>query len=334
MKYIILTQSLIDGQKLKSDITECDIAMKDIQCFVKEDIVSSRDLFKDVEYIFSTWYMPTFTEEEIPVLFPSLKSVFYAAGTVKYFAGPFLRNNIHVFSAETANGIPVAEFVAAQVILANKGYFLAQHSYKSIFWGLNFRWSRRYAISHCGNYGAKIGLIGLGAVGRQVAKFLQSYRLSVFAYDPYVDDSVFAELGVKRKDIREIFVECDVISNHLPDIPSTKGMLDFKLFSQMKDNVTFINTGRGAQVVERDLAKALRKRKRACAVLDVTRHEPLFPWSPLLRNTKVFITPHIAGSLANEGRRLSDVMIRAYKDFIVGKSNEFEVVLSQLSNKA
>ena len=102
----------------------------------------------------------------------------------------------------------------------------------------------------------------------------------------------------------------------------------------MKDNVTFINTGRGAQVVERDLAKALRKRKRACAVLDVTRHEPLFPWSPLLRNTKVFITPHIAGSLANEGRRLSDVMIRAYKDFIVGKSNEFEVVLSQLSNKA
>ena len=82
---------------------------------------------KDVEYIFATWGMPTFTEEEIRSFLPSLKTVFYAAGTVRYFAEPFLKCGVRVHSAWAANAIPVAEYAVAQIILANKGYYMTAY---------------------------------------------------------------------------------------------------------------------------------------------------------------------------------------------------------------
>lgn len=334
MKHIILTKKLSEGKWLKESILCLNKDLNSIQCFTKDNVIDSQVEFADVEVIFSTWYMPEFSEEEIAALFPSLKVVFYAAGTVKYFAEPFLRRGIQVFSAANANGIPVAEYVAAQVVLANKGYYLAQHSYKSFFGLLAFRRSRRFAEAHLGNCGSKVGLIGFGAVGRQVTRYLRPYKLKVAAYDPFVSDAVFQELGVMRMELNELFSECDVISNHLPDISTTKGMLNYELFSKMKDNVTFINTGRGAQLVEKDLSKAIRRRKNACAVLDVTRHEPVFPWSPLLWNRKVFITPHIAGSMSGEDIRLVEAMMTAYSCFLAGEESEYEVFLSQLSNRA
>ncbi len=334
MKQIILTKKPTEGKRLKDKIVRLNKGLNSIRCFTQDDVVDSQKEFVDVEVIFSTWYMPELSEDEIAAFFPCLKAVFYAAGTVKYFAEPFLRRGIRVFSAANANGVPVAEFVAAQVILANKGYFLAQHSYKSLMGLLAFRRSRRFSEAHMGNCGSMVGLIGFGAVGRQVARYLQPYRLKVVAYDPYVSDIVFEELGVMRTDLNELFSECDVISNHLPDISVTKGLLNYELFSKMKDNVTFINTGRGAQVVEKDLSKAILRRKNACAVLDVTRHEPVFPWSPILWNRKVFITPHIAGSLSGEDIRLVEAMMTAYDSFLAGEESEYEVFLSQLSNMA
>ena len=86
----------------------------------KTDIISAKDDFKDTEVIFSTWGMPKFTEEELAEYLPSLKAVFYAAGTVQAFARPFLSRGVRIFSAWAANAVPVAEYTVAQIILANK----------------------------------------------------------------------------------------------------------------------------------------------------------------------------------------------------------------------
>lgn len=327
MESIILTNDISDGYRLQADLIQQAPELKGILCYVKKDILKCENAFKDVESIFSTWYMPSFTEEEISCYFPSLRAVYYAAGSIDYFAEPFLKKGIRVFSASKNNALSVAEYVAAQIVLANKGYYLAQHSYKSILWKMHFRRTRNYAESHYGNYGAQIGLIGFGAIGRQVTRLLLPYHLKIVAYDPFVPDAIFAELNVTRMDISELFRSSDVISNHLPDIPSTRGLLDKSLFTLMKDSATFINTGRGAQVIERDLSKAIRKRKNACAVLDVTQHEPVFPWSPLLWNRKIFITPHIAGSLSNEYKRLSDEMVKVFRGVKSGVENGYEVTL-------
>lgn len=94
-----------------------------LTAYDKNDVINNPALFSDTEYIFSTWGMPAFSEDEIKALLPSLKAVFYAAGTVQSFARPFLNSGVKVFSSFAANAVPVAEYTVAQIVLANKGFF-------------------------------------------------------------------------------------------------------------------------------------------------------------------------------------------------------------------
>lgn len=334
MRIIVLTKNINDGEKLRKVLSKFDKNFEKLCCYTKEDVLCKTSELKDCEYIFSTWYMPEFTEEEIKNLFPSLKCVFYAAGTVKYFAEPFLNNGMRVFSAARANGIPVAEFTAAQIILAGKGYFQAQRAYKWPIWHRGFNRSRGYAERKYGNYGARIGIIGCGAIGSKVVELLTPYRLDVYVYDPYLSEERANNLGIKRVDIEELFSQCDVVSNHLPDIPDTKGLINERLLSLMKPTATFINTGRGAQVDEKALNKVLKKRKDMCALLDVTSHEPLFPWSPLYWRKNVFLTPHIAGSLSEEFGRMVECMVQAYHDVLEEKDNMCEINIEMLARQS
>lgn len=89
----------------------------------KDSLIQQADALSQLEIIFSTWGMPAFTREEIREYLPRLKAVFYAAGSVQYFAKPFMEEGVRVFSAWQANGIPVAEMTVSQILLANKGYF-------------------------------------------------------------------------------------------------------------------------------------------------------------------------------------------------------------------
>ena len=215
MRIIILTKKKEDGLNLLSSITNICSPTREIRCYTKEDIINNVPLFEKVETIFSTWYMPSFSEEEIKVFFPSLKAVFYAAGTVKYFAEPFLKAGIRVFSSAKANGIPVAEFVTAQILLANKGYFQAQKANKSFLWRWAFRKAKSYTDNRKGNYGAKVGLIGCGSVGREVVRLLKPYHIEVYIHDPYISDEQCKSLGVRNISLKDLFETCDVISNHL-----------------------------------------------------------------------------------------------------------------------
>ncbi len=331
MESIILTERKDDGQNLSEMINSFNFCIKFETNYIKEDVTTAPQLFDKVESIFSTWNMPLFTEEELHMLFPSLKAVFYSAGTVKYFAGPFLNNGIKVFSAANANSIPVAEYVASQIVLANKGYFLAQKESRSLLWQWGFWKARRNAETKAGNYHSRVGVIGCGNVGSEVVRLLRPYELDVVVYDPFLDQGRAKELGVKKVELEELFSTSDVVTNHLPNIPETKGMIDYRLLSMMKPQATFINTGRGAQVNENDLARILGKHKQMCALLDVTQHEPPFPWSPLGRRNNVFLTPHIAGSLGRETKRMVAYMLQAYDDWKDGRENACEVKREQLA---
>lgn len=327
---IILTKDLKDGEKLKSALNSQSSEFSDIMCLTR---IQLREL-ENVEYIFSTWFMLELTEDEVDRYFPNLKAVFYAAGTVKYFAEPFLKKGIQVYSSAIANGIPVAEFTTSQVILANKGYFQSQKLYKWPMLSHRFNKARQMSKAKYGNYNAIIGIIGCGVIGSKVVELLKPYKLNILVYDPYLKDERAMQLGVKKVELAELFSNADVISNHLPDIPSTRGMINYSLLSTMKKTVTLINTGRGCQIVEKDLARVMRNNKNMCALLDVTAHEPMFPWNPLYFCKNVFVTPHIAGSLSNEFGRMVEYMIDAYHDAMEGKTNLCEVTFDRLSLKA
>lgn len=331
---IVLTKKLQQGEKLRMSLKRFDEELGAVPCLTKEDVLNNPVKVENCEYIFSTWFMPEFTEEEVVRCFPNLKAIYYAAGTVKYFAEPFLKNDIRVFSAAIANGIPVAEYAASQIVLANKGYFQAQRGYKWPVWHRGYFKARGYAERKYGNWGSKVGLLGCGAIGSKVVELLRPYKINVCVYDPYLSDERAFELNVKKVGLEEMFRTCDVVSNHLPDIPETRGVIDEALLSSMKPTATFINTGRGAQVNESALNKVLKKNPDMCALLDVSSHEPLWPWSPLYWRKNCFLTPHIAGSLSNEEERMVEYMVQAYRDTLEGKQNPCETSLELIAKQS
>ena len=298
--------------------------------YSRDDVIGAPEMFSDTRYIFSTWGMPVFTEEEIERCFPSLECVFYAAGSVQAFARPFLLRGVRVFSAWAANAVPVAEYTLSQILLANKGFFSYTHLCDS-------RDRRRLAELKGyfpGNYGERVGLIGVGMIGSLVAQMLQEHRLEVLAYDPFLSDERAELLGVRRTSLEEIFSSCSVISNHLANNPRTVGMLGYGLFSLMRPHAVFINTGRGAQVVEDDLVRVLRERPDTVALLDVTYPEPCAHDHPFHELPNCILTPHIAGSMGDEPRRMAEYMELEYSRVVGGEAPMYEVDLDMLATMA
>ena len=300
-------------------------------CYTKEDILSDPEKFSDTEFIFSTWGMPIFTEEEIHKTLPNLKCVFYGAGSVQTFARSFLNCGVKVFSAWAANAVPVAEYTVAQIILANKGFFLASKMTTDVS-------GRKAAASYFktmpGNYTSNVGIIGAGMIGKLVIKMLKDYNLNIFVYDPFLSEVKAAELGAKKASLEAIFSSCQVISNHVANLPATVGMFNYELFSLMKDNAVFINTGRGAQVVEDDLIKLLEEKPGITAVLDVTMPEPPVENSKFYSLKNVVLTPHIAGSSGLEVQRMGEFMTDQFAKYINSLPCEYEVTLKMLETMA
>ncbi len=296
----------------------------------KADIVADPAAYRDVTYLFSTWGMPSFTEEEIAALFPALRAVFYAAGSVQGFAAPFLRRGIKVFSAWQANAIPVAEFTLAQILLANKGYYAASAAQSC---GETAR-AHTLAAGYPGNFGAAVGIIGVGMIGRRVMELLRPFALRVLAFDAFMPAEEIAALGGKKVTLSELFESCQVISNHLANNAATRGMLGYDLFSLMPAHATFINTGRGAQVREDDLVRILAERPDVTALLDVTDPEPPASGHPFYALPNCILTPHIAGSSGDEVHRMGEYMLAAYRALVGGQASACEVTIEMLATMA
>lgn len=184
------------------------------------------------------------------------------------------------------------------------------------------------------NYGCNVGIIGAGMIGSLVINMLKGYYLKVLVFDPYLSDKKAAELDVQKCSLEYLFENSSTISNHLANNPQTVGMLNKNLFDLMSDNATFINTARGAQVVEIDLVQALTEKPDRTALLDVTFPEPSDAGHPFLRMNNVFLTPHIAGSKNDEVKRMADYMINEYQRYIAGESTRFEVTMEMLNTMA
>ena len=298
-------------------------------CTSLENFLSRKDEMKDIEIIFSTWGMLPLTEEQIKEYLPNLRAVFYAAGTVQYFAKPFIACGVKVFSAWAANAVPVSEIAAAEILLASKGFF--QRRVKS-----RAQWTNHDPMNHYpGNYQTKVGLLGAGMIGRGVIANLKGCDLDIYVFDPFLPDEKAEALGVKKAELDWIFENCNVISNHIANNADTVGMITKKQFDKMSSHAVFINTGRGAQLVEKDMIEALKEVPTRFAILDVSDPvEPPVEDSPLYEMDNVYMTPHIAGSIGNEYHRLSEYMYSEYKAYISGGETKYEVTAEMLKTMA
>ena len=332
MKAAIITRNGRDAARVFPEQIRAVLAQRYELCDVvlsKGNLNQYADFARQTQFLFATWGMEHFTTEEIRGYFPNLKAVFYAAGSVQGFAEEFLDSGVRVFSAWRANAIPVAEYTYAQIILAAKGFYRAARRSR---WAYSS--AARYSDRCGGNYGTKIGLIGVGSIGSLVAEKLRANDVQVLYYDPFLSAERAEALGIHAADLEEIFSTCDVISNHLANKEELTGILSGALFDKMKPYATFINTGRGRQVDEKGLARAMKKVKTRTALLDVTTREPAPPLGRLARCRNIILTPHIAGSNGREVVRMAQFMLEEAARVESGEPPLFEVLPDMLQTMA
>ncbi len=289
---------------------------------------SLADRLQSVDVLFSTWGMNADLAEKICRL-PNLKAFFYAAGTVQHFARPLLDRGVTVVSAWAANAVPVAQFTLAQILLSLKGYFRNVRETR-----LPANHGRAVEVHAPGIFDTTVALLGCGMVGRKVAEMLRPFGLMVIVYDPFLTEEEAASLGVNKVSLEKAFSSAQVVSNHLPDLAPTQGLLNGRLFATLPQGTTFINTGRGATVVEAELAEILAQRPDLIALLDVTDPEPPAAASPWYKLDNVHLSSHIAGSQGQEILRMADYCLEEFERWRKGQPLRFRVTLPMLEKMA
>jgi len=140
-----------------------------------------------------------------------------------------------------------------------------------------------------------IGIVGIGNIGKHVARRALSLGMIVIGYDPYLSDENAKEMGIEKVDLTTLFKRSDFITIHTPITSETKNLISTKTIQLMKDGVRIINCARGGIVNEAELYEALKKEKVAGAALDVFEKEPPGE-NPLLTLDSVICTPHLGAA--------------------------------------
>lgn len=172
-----------------------------------------------------------------------------------------------------------------------------------------------FAERFCEINGKTWGIIGLGNIGKRVAEIAKMFGANVIYYSTTGKNNCNA---YTRVDFDTLLATSDIISVHAPLTPETEGLMNAQAFSKMKPSAIFLNLGRGAIVVEQDLADALNKQKIAAAGLDVLCAEPMSPDSPFLPikdSKRLLITPHIAWASIEARTKLMNIILEQIKDF-------------------
>lgn len=145
-------------------------------------------------------------------------------------------------------------------------------------------------------YGATLGIVGMGNIGRQVARRARGFDMTVLYHNRHRNRAAEAELAATYVPLPELLARSDYVSLNMPLTPETVGMISRDQLSQMKRTAFLVNMARGAVVDQEALVAALKAGWIAGAALDVTEPEPLPREHPLLRLENVIITPHLGSA--------------------------------------
>jgi D-3-phosphoglycerate dehydrogenase len=219
-----------------------------------------------------------------------------------------------VMNTPTGNTIATAELTFTHMLAGTRPIVQAGASMRE------GRWDRKKLTGSELNQ-KKLGVLGLGRIGAEVAKRAMAFQMDVLAYDPYLTESRAKTLGVKQATLDEVIEQADYITVHMPLTKDTKHMLNQSAFQRMKDGVRVFNCARGGIIDESALIEALESGKVAAAGLDVYEDEPPAEDSPLRRIPNLVLTPHLGASTVeaqeNVGIDVARQMIDALKGGMV-----------------
>lgn len=181
------------------------------------------------------------------------------------------------------NSNAVAEFAVTLILAASKGILASGMKAKE------GKWKKFNGLDLTEK---TVGIVGLGAIGREVAKKLQGFDVKILAYDVYYDEEFVNKYHIKKTSLEDLIKNSDVITLHAPAI-GDKPLLGEKEFSEMKDRVVIVNAARASLIDTDALLKALDSGKVFAAGLDVHEHEPEYD-ERFFKYDNVILTPHNA----------------------------------------
>lgn len=149
-----------------------------------------------------------------------------------------------------------------------------------------------------------IGIVGLGRIGRRVARRCRAFGMEVICYDPYLSDERAHQMRIERVSLDDLLQRSDFITLHAALTPKTTGIIDKQAIGKMKPGVRIVNAARGALIDEQALIEGIEAGIIAGAALDVLSQEPADPDNPLLHMDNVVVTPHLAASTQEAQRQV------------------------------
>ena len=279
-----------------------------------------RAALRDADIVIGGWGAPRIA----PADAPRLQSIIYLGGVAAMclddVAGWSARG-LTAANARSINAGPVAEYALAMILLDGKDAFAAvrasQHPSAA---------PGRAPIAYFGNFRRTVGIVGLSQTARALIALLRPFDLDVIVYSPELTPVMADELGVGMRTLEEVMAGGDIVSLHQPLTAATRGQIDGRMLSLMRDGTTLLNTARGAIIDQEALVERLRT-GRIRAILDVTDPEPLGDDHELRVLPNVVLTPHIAGSLGTELHRMGQNAVEEVRRFVAGAPFRYPEVL-------
>jgi len=198
---------------------------------------------------------------------------------------------IGVARLHAGNSIPVAEHTILLMLATYRQLPQIDRRTRAGTWNKEDARGTHRSLQH-----KKVGLVGFGAIGKEVARRLRAFGVTILYYDPIrAPVDVEQRLGVTFSDVDALVREADIVSLHLPLLPQTKNIIDAKRIAAMKPGAVLINCARGGLVDETALAEALKSGRLFGAGIDAFSQEPPVG-NPLLDLDNTVVTPHLAGA--------------------------------------
>jgi len=225
---------------------------------------------------------------------------------------------ITVVNSPTAGSVSVAELAMAHMLGISRYLQKADTSMKSGKW-------EKKSFKGAELYGKKLGLLGSGRIGFEVAKRAQAFGMEVLTCDPYVSKEMAAEHACTPITIEPLLKESDYLSIHSALTDETRGMIGYEQLCMMKPTAFIINCARGPIIDQKGLKRALDEGKIAGAALDVFEEEPPGD-DPIFQSEKLTCTPHIGAATKEAQIRAGTDIADQVMKVLDGKEPEFRVV--------
>ncbi len=222
--------------------------------------------------------------------------------------------NISVTNVQGYCAEDLADYTIAAIFMLNKKIEFFNKNLKNGLWGALAVDKNIKRLSN-----SKLLIIGLGTIGKMVAKRVKSLGIEVLAYDEFLTEEDMLREGVKKVSWEEGLKEADYISVNLKGCDENIDKLSMKDFKMMKESVYIINTARGKIIKENDLIEAVKQKIIAGAVLDVIKNEPPTGNEVILNCQNIIVTPHISYISEESFRDLKIKTVRNLIDMIHGK---------------